>query len=82
MDWNRDLGYQGLLVITFFGIAVAGLIYAKRIEPVLMNPSIQVKYWNYRVSNQGEEPESLLNGSEVQNMIDLHRLEFPFGTLE
>ncbi|GEM_PF-6345165 len=82
MDWDRDLGYQGLLVITFLGIAVAGLLYAKKIEPVLMNPPIEVKYWNYRVYNQGEEPARLLNDGDAQNMIDLHRLEIPFGTLE
>lgn len=82
MDWDRDLGYQGLLVITFLGIAVAGLIYAKKIEPVLMQPVLQVKYWNYRVPHHQAEPENLLEIKDVENMIEYHRLEIPFGTLE
>jgi hypothetical protein len=82
MDWYRDLGYQGLLVITFLGVAVAGLIYAKKIEPVLMQPVVQVQYWNYRLPHKQVEPERLLENEDVGNIRDYHRLEIPFGTLE
>jgi len=82
MEWNRDLGYQGLLVITFLGIAVAGLIYAKKIEPILMQPAVHVNYWNYRVLHKQPEPEKLLQDEDVQDITDYHRLEIPFGTLE
>jgi len=82
MDWTRDLGYQGLLVITFLGIAVAGLLYAKKIEPVLMQPAVQVKYWNYRLPYNHQEPETLLEAEDLGNIGDYQRLEIPFGTLE
>lgn len=82
MNWTRDLGYQGLLVITFLGIAVAGLIYAKKIEPVLMQPAVQVKYWNYRLHHNAPEPETLLENADLGNIGDYNRLEIPFGTLE
>lgn len=82
MEWTRDLGYQGLLVITFLGIAVAGLIYAKKIEPVLMQPAVQVRYWNYRLPDKKAEPDKLLENEDIGNITDYHRLEIPFGTLE
>ena len=74
----RDLGYQGLLVITFLGVAVAGLIYAKMIEPVLMQPAVQVQYWNFKNVNAVPEPENI----DLSGASSLHQMQIPFGNLE
>lgn len=75
----RDLGYQGLLVVTFLGVAVAGLIYAKMIEPVLMSPAVKVQYWNYKNVNTVDEMDIEI---EVENIDDIQRMDMSIGGLE
>lgn len=74
----RDLAYQGLLVITFLGVAVAGLLYAKMIEPVLMSPAVQVEYWNFKNVNSVPEPKNI----DISGVESLHQFQIPMGRLE
>ena len=74
----RDLGYQGLLIVTFLGVAVAGLIYAKMIEPVLMSPAVTVEYWNFKIVDAIPEPESI----DLTGVDSIHQMHLPFATLE
>lgn len=74
----RDLGYQGLLVLTFLGVAAAGLIYAKMIEPVLMTPAVQVQYWNFKNVDGVREPQQI----DISGVESLHQMQIPMGHLE
>jgi len=75
----RDLGYQGLLVITFFGVAVAGLIYAKMIEPVLISPPVKVQYWNYKNVNTIDEMDVNL---KLETIDEVQKMDVSVGHLE
>lgn len=74
----RDLGYQGLLVITFLGVAIAGLIYAKMIEPVLMMPPVQLEYWNFKNISPVKEVQDV----NIDETSDLYELQMMNGYLE
>ncbi len=74
----RDLGYQGLLVITFLGVAIAGLIYAKMIEPVLMTPPVQLEYWNFKNISPVKEVQDV----NIEKASDLYELQMMNGYLE
>lgn len=74
----RDLGYQGLLIITFLGVAVAGLIYAKMIEPALMMPAVEIEYWNFKNIDAKPEPNEI----DISGVESVHQLQIPMGGLE